>query len=305
MSSAYTLQASDFAETASINVVKLKQLIATKNTNDWFKAIKRQFLPDLKPLSDQIRACVIENGFAILKGLPVDNITSDPGLENKTWLSEALLICLTASLGRPLGYNTQRGGTVIQNIRPENLLRQHSASATTTGGLGWHTEDAALKYNCDYLALYCLKNDPKTKTFICRLDTLKLSRHISNTLSLAEYNIIPDGNYKTFVTNPQAIRSILNKQYVFRVDLEFTKCLTERSFRALRCLIEEADKSRIDFVLEPGDLLVIDNRKCIHGRTKIAYGSPDQLRWLQRLMIFRKRIPVELLNKNDLNIILS
>jgi alpha-ketoglutarate-dependent taurine dioxygenase len=44
-------------------------------------------------------------------------------------------------------------------------------------------------------------------------------------------------------------------------------------------------------VLEPGDLLVVDNHRCIHGRTPFAARHDGSDRWLQRSFVVDELAP--------------
>jgi L-asparagine oxygenase len=70
-----------------------------------------------------------------------------------------------------------------------------------------------------------------------------------------------------------------------KVDLATTMGITESGKSALAALARSADLAAFDVHLAPGDLLLLDNRRWLHGRGKLDSSSTD--RWLIRcLLIF-------------------
>ena len=54
---------------------------------------------------------------------------------------------------------------------------------------------------------------------------------------------------------------------------------------ALDLLRAVARERRLALVLEPGDLLVVDNHVCIHGRSSFAARYDGTDRWIQRSFV--------------------
>jgi L-asparagine oxygenase len=70
-----------------------------------------------------------------------------------------------------------------------------------------------------------------------------------------------------------------------KVDLATTTAITKSGEGALAALARSADLAAFDVHLHPGDLLLLDNRRWLHGRSELDSSSAD--RWLIRcLLIF-------------------
>jgi L-asparagine oxygenase len=254
-------------------------------------------------LGMDVRKAVDQRGYCLVKGLPVDRVTGAQAYKQSI-ISETMLIGATSAMGIPYGYRGQRHGRVIQDITPSRDTDENIQSGSNMNYLEWHTEDAGLKYNCDYVALYCLRNDPDTTTSLCNLRDQVFSEQTLSLLRQPLFHIEADAHYGTYLHNPQSLLSVENDIDVFRIDPLFTVCMTDLAKAAIRELVEIANRHKLDVTLKPGDLLVFDNRVCIHARNKIHYRHADELRWLQRVMLFEKTIPMELLDLETMNICL-
>lgn len=268
---------------------------------DLFESYRSFWSPKLSLVREYVAERVKRDGYCLLKNVPVDFVDVSSQSKNGN-IAEQMIVTLTSLLGQPLGFNTQRDGAVIQNIRPEVSSSNEDPSGTNTNSLAWHTEDAALKFNCDYIALICLRNDSGTSTFLSRLDELGLPDCTLDALKKPHFNINADGSYKTYQSNPHPILTYEEGQAIYRVDPEFTQPLNANAVGALSELLKAADRSKLDIVLEPGNLLIFDNNIFIHGRSKIDYADENQIRWLQRLMIFNRDIPSGLIDPHNLTI---
>nr|BFE86607.1 hypothetical protein GCM10020093_092080 [Planobispora longispora] len=70
-----------------------------------------------------------------------------------------------------------------------------------------------------------------------------------------------------------------------RVDLAATTPLTPRAEAALAELGEVFDRSAQSVRLLPGDLVIVDNRVTVHGRTAFQPRYDGRDRWLQRTFV--------------------
>jgi L-asparagine oxygenase len=61
--------------------------------------------------------------------------------------------------------------------------------------------------------------------------------------------------------------------------------------KALEELKSAVEKSLKDLIIEPGDVLLINNRTALHGRRKVGGGIGGTSRWIQRTYANRKTTP--------------
>jgi L-asparagine oxygenase len=62
---------------------------------------------------------------------------------------------------------------------------------------------------------------------------------------------------------------------------------TPAACRALEVIRELVNETRREVVIEPGSLLVIDNRRCVHARSIFRASFDGRDRWLQRATVVR------------------
>jgi len=232
-------------------------------------------------------------GFLLIENLPVDELV---GMKKSGSISELTLLMAAFALGRPFNFERRRSKCLIDNLMP--LKTDASAQlGTNSTDLFWHTEDAHLVYNADYLILFCLRGDPEARTVISCIDEKDISTPICALLEQPLYKIFPDAS----VVNSGSADFIplLDKSYspsVLRFDPLYTSCLNEASFEALQYLINQLSAAAIGVALKPGDMLIIDNRRCVHARTSFNPKYDGQDRWVQRLLSFKKEVPPEMIN---------
>ncbi|HEX8087935.1 MAG TPA: TauD/TfdA family dioxygenase [Blastocatellia bacterium] len=242
-------------------------------------------------------------GWFIIGNLPVDSIE---GHAKPTSLTEFALIAISALLGAPCGYATQRGGAVIQNFWPR---REHTALqlGTSDAELIWHTEDSFTEYNPDFLGLLCLRGDPAAFT---RVSCIKLSELDDETLgALLQpwYVIQRDSSYGSAASQEgrtAPIISEVNGELYVRYEPIYISFLCEEARLAHARLTKYIESNCVAINLKPGELLLIDNRRAVHGRTAITPRYDETDRWVQRVAIWRKWLPKELLDPQRPQVIL-
>jgi alpha-ketoglutarate-dependent taurine dioxygenase len=68
-------------------------------------------------------------------------------------------------------------------------------------------------------------------------------------------------------------------------DQELTTGLDDEAQAAVRELSAAIDELHTSVVLQAGDLLVVDNDRCVHGRSPFAARFDGTDRWLQRAFV--------------------
>jgi L-asparagine oxygenase len=162
----------------------------------------------------------------------------------------------------------------------------------------FHTEAAFFGFRPHFLALFCLRADRSgaagTPVMDLREALPRLSSATIAALSERRFllrvprSFVREGQSEQW-SDPVAVLERTGERRDFRVNFNGMTATTLAGARALRelerVLDAQAETSRI--YLQPGDLLLIDNRKAVHGRTSFrpAYDGAD--RWLQRIYIHR------------------
>lgn len=210
------------------------------------------------------------------------------------FLSEYTLLSMMLFLGEPIAFEDEKEGLLIQNICPVKGMENQQEN-TGSVFLELHTEDGFHPYKPDYLGLTCLRADhdqiaqtvtasilnvlhklPSTAVVLLRQPLFKLKLSPSFT---HDYN---DG------TEYSKVLPVLSGS-IFEPDMCLDYYLMEGTSReaqwALDILKRELLKVMVSIVLVPGDVIIVDNRMAVHGRStfKPRYDGKD--RWLQRMFV--------------------
>lgn len=238
----------------------------------------------------------------LMRNLPVDaEMPETPGDPDQppakqTFVSEGCLLGIGQFMGQPFGYAEEKGGDIIRTIVP------NIASKTSISGVGsevpfqLHTEIAWADFLPHYIALYCLRGDPQKKAATCIAECRKaLSSIPKDDLSVLReprfqlgapesFRRRMDGATKEW-SKPQPIVTGPDSLPQMRVNFNFVRFLDRRAEEAFYKLSNALTKVTEYCYLEPGDLLVIDNRKAAHGRTAFNPSFDGRDRWLQQIYL--------------------
>lgn len=235
----------------------------------------------------------------LLKGLPVGDLPPTPASPtaaiDKTNATELQLLTIASLLGEPVGYLPEHGGDVVQNIVPvrESAARQTSTSSKVD--LMFHTEAAFHPHRPRYLLLFCLRGDPQARTTLASISMALpyLAPDVIEVLLQKRFRCAVDESYlhgrANLLGSPMAVLAgdlaggpesptmVFDQDLMMGIDEEADEALAEFG----RALAAHHD----GVVLEPGDLLVIDNDVVVHGRSPFSARFDGTDRWLQRTFV--------------------
>jgi Fe(II)/alpha-ketoglutarate-dependent arginine beta-hydroxylase len=255
----------------------------------------------------------------VLSGIPVreDAIGPTPTVYDQevggseVTVATALLLLVGSLLGDPFSYFSQQRGRLVLDVYPIAGHEDQQLGSSSSSLLEWHNEDAFHPNRADWIALLCMRNPDRVPTMFASVDGLDISDEDRKTLFEDRFVILPDESHSdTFNAgttgidassrqveafqriqrmNQQPQRTAIlsgdpDRPYV-RIDPAFMQreLADERAERALENTIEGFDRRMQDVALRSGDLLVIDNKRAVHGRRpfRARYDGTD--RWLRRV----------------------
>ncbi len=255
-------------------------------------------------------------GACIIRGFPVDDagIGSTPGhwrdVDPKRTLAEEMVVGLIAQrLGELFTWSTLQNARLIHNVLPirgdENEQNGHGSETL----LAWHTEDAFHAARCDYLILMGLRNEGRVPTTYSSIRQTRISAAHRDLLFDREFHVLPDDEHlrqlaKDYPDHPGLVRmqrmrthpnavSVLfgsHEEPYLRIDPWFMRVAPTASpahHEALEALVAELERARLDIVLEPGDVLIIDNYLAVHGRAAFRANFDGRDRWLKKAVVSR------------------
>lgn len=194
--------------------------------------------------------------------------------------AEKVLYDFAYRLGVPMSYEGERDGRVIHDIHP---IVSPNTINTSLGinRIGLHTEMAFHRIRPSYVLLFCMRNQ-HTETFVVSMDTVlsHLSVSTKRILSEAFFKIDPPRSYtKPYLSNWKPILEKNTLVLAEHCDIHFENSLAEEAYQKT---IRVANQHIQSICLTPGDLLILDNRKVLHGRKEIL-NNPH--RWLKRMYV--------------------
>lgn len=264
-------------------------------------------------------------GVCLLTGYPVDDKLIGPTPSHwkvkkkpaPTLEWDVFFFLCTSLLGDPIGWATQQDGYILHDVLP---IKGHEHEQLGTGSeelLTWHTEDAFHPYRADYISLMCLRNHDGVETTFASIENLQLEDELVRILSERRFIIRPDNSHleknrsdsqrdhnsseallrrsydrvNQMINSPDKIAVLFGdpKLPYMRLDPYFMAQLNDdpEAMATLNKLIAVIDEHISGISLQPGEILLIDNYKVVHGRVpfKARYDGTD--RWLRRLNIAR------------------
>lgn len=227
-----------------------------------------------------------DNGFLLIQGIPEKDFfvpftpkTNDTKTGELTDLAriQALLIHL---MGRMISYEAEGNGRLFQDVVPVQSMENEQTSVGSKTELEIHTEQAFSKLRPDILSLACLRGDPNAFTYFLPVhivlahlteDEIRLLRQplwktgVDLSFQLKGVEFV-EGN----VRGPIPILYGTEKDPFFLFDQDLMTGITEEAEAMILKIVEIYTKHRIRHNLTSGEIIFIDNRRCIHGRSSFS-----------------------------------
>lgn len=232
-------------------------------------------------------------GALVLRGLPVDEdrLRATPtiggSVQQTTTEPAAMLVMAACGLGDPAAFLAEKSGALVQDVVPVPGQEQFQGNAGSVD-LMMHNENAFHTHRPDFVMLLCLRRDHEgvagLSTASIREALPALSDRARDCLARPEFSTQPP---PSFGSGGEAIphHAVLIGEPDdpdVRVDFAATTGLTVDAREALTELSAAlAGVSRTVRMLS-GDLAIVDNRICLHGRTAFRPRYDGQDRWVQR-----------------------
>ncbi|WP_169708616.1 TauD/TfdA family dioxygenase [Trinickia terrae] len=277
-----------------------------------------QELPrSLRALAQRYRQLELPCSVLMLRGMPVDDarIGPSPSHWDAPWRSppslfEEAMQCLTTSLlGDMFGWRTQENGRFLRHIVPIEKDHAEQLGGGSSVTLVWHNEEAFHEHRADFLSILCYRNEERAETIFCGVDEIDIPDDMWRVLSAPRFTILPDKSHlpeqnvsaqwrlddhvfaqiRRMYESPQpvpALRGMRAKPWL-RVDEAFMSALPgdAEAEAALRWLIDACYAHQTSVVMQPGDMVWIDNKRAVHGRTVYSPNYGPRQRWLRRVNV--------------------
>jgi Fe(II)/alpha-ketoglutarate-dependent arginine beta-hydroxylase len=181
----------------------------------------------------------------------------------------------------------------------------------------WHTEDAFHPYRADYIGLMCLRNPFRTETTVADMDDIAIPEDTLKILFEDRFVFHPDEAHFPHNRDPNATvvpgtEAVLARSYArieqmarhpekvavlfgdpaspyVRLDSDAIdrRAADPEAAAALDVFMGEVDRHLSGVILEPGDVMFVDNYRAVHGRQPFRANFDGRDRWLKRVNIAR------------------
>lgn len=291
-----------------------------------FVAAVNNIAPELPDgLREAMRPPETSAGIAVIDGVPllrghlghtpydrkhVLELTGNPGARVRSLEADIGLILLSRLAGEPFGWEGDHDGQaftrIVNNIMPIKGKEREQLSANSEVALNSHSEDPFSADRADLLAIACLRNPYAAATTVSSLHNIEISDKDREQLARNVVPILADGlydqDYSQPLPAPVPILSEFDDRQFLRYDPDYTVLdAADPEFQASYARVHQAlEAGRGGVVLEPGQLLLIDNNTVVHGREPFIAGYDGKDRWLKRVNVRLpdvKRPPAEALEK--------
>ncbi len=230
-------------------------------------------------------------------------------------LSGVVLLGVASVLGEPLGYRAEKEGAIVQSVFPVEAERDSTSNASSSSMLDLHTELVFSRRNPtrplaaespDFILLWCLRSDPErtAETLVTAVDDLCAGLGQERLRVLSEPRFEHRAPY-SFTRDAPADRPWVGPAPILRgetpplraaFDLACgSRGLDVEAESALDALRHAAKAPAVTqrIHLAAGDLLIMDNQRCAHGRTPFAARFDGSDRWLLRTYVRRSLTGME------------
>lgn len=184
---------------------------------------------------------------------------------------------LIHAISEMIAYEAEGFGHLFQDIVPVKSMSHEQTSIGSNTELEIHTEQAFSKLRPDILCLACLRGDPNALTYILPVRKIMHQMTTEEKLFLREHlwKIGVDLSFKLYgkefaegeIRGPISIISgeENDPQLIFDQDLMFS--FNEIGEYLLKKIENIYNNDRFQHNLTPGEIILIDNRRAVHGRS--------------------------------------
>jgi L-asparagine oxygenase len=218
----------------------------------------------------------------------------DPHRVSDREIDEAFLEILSRlSLGSPFTFAEQHAGRIVQDIRP---METHEAERSSRGriALDLHTDDAFLprEVRVEYLALCGIFNPTQIPTQVVRIEDVceRVQPETIEALAQPMFSFGCPQSYdiekrEEIWASPQPILKYRENGTVEvalpSTEVKVTEGAEPKAAHHLRLFKSAlADAPHRQFELGAGEIIVISNSRCLHGRPAV-----EGERWLKRVYL--------------------
>lgn len=234
----------------------------------------------------------------LIRGMPLPLTTPTPAhwRESKpeaTILHDFWLTLACGQLGDLFSYLTLQEGRLVEDLLPIAGLEDLQLGLSSLGGFDFHVDDPFDDDRCDFFGLIAMRNPDRTETMLAAIDDADLSGLDTDVLFEPRFLIKVDPEHlegmgiTDEVTLQRPVLSGSPSEPLLCLDWSYTDPMPgdARASAGLADLRSRLEAVKTTLALEPGDVLLIDNHRLVHGRRPFQARYDGNDRWLRHAMV--------------------
>lgn len=263
----------------------------------------------------------------VLSGVPLGGLDDVPtpqafghySSDERSRRAEAILFLLASAVGTPFSFASQQKARIVLDVFPMPGHESDQLGCSSATFLEWHNEDAFHPLRADFNILMCVRNDQGAATTLVAAADLGLNPEVEEELRRPQFAIVPDVSHSysynsatsgvsadcavAFSRISEMAEDLLRLPVLtgpasdpgIRVDFAYMppELHTRAANAALKTLQRAVERTGTRIPLAPGDVLVFDNMRCVHGRESFLARYDGTDRWMRRMNIARGRTVID------------
>lgn len=237
-----------------------------------------------------------ESGFILFQNILEPNLPRTPPGNHyhvgETTILSKIQGVMMSKMSEMIAYEAEGYGKLYQDILPIYSMASVQTSVGSNTELEIHTEQAFSQLRPDIISLACLRGDINAFTYILPVNRIikNITKKEMELLYQPLWKMGVDISFKLHgkefmegdIRGPFAILngSRDDPQLIFDQDLMFG--MTEESQKLIAKIVAIYYQHRITHNLKPGEIIFIDNRRAVHGRSSFSPNYDGYDRFLIR-----------------------
>lgn len=200
-------------------------------------------------------------------------------IRHDTWLA-----LLTAQLGDPITWAYLQDGRLFHDLMPMPGAAEEQTEHGSTAEMLLHVDEAFADARADAFGMVCLRNAAAVPTTVAPVAALALPSAVTDVLFEARFVVEAHGDQRRrAVFTGSRARPYIRMDFVYMRPADGDR----EASSALAALKEQSVAAIVEISLAPGEVLLIDNARCLHGRRAFQARYDGTDRWLRRLAALR------------------
>lgn len=255
--------------------------------NACFSSETRQALRQLT--AGEIKHCQFR-GIPVTEAVPPTQTGYVSRIPKQTFESEGVIGAASLELGRLFGYE-ETSKYVMYDIYPVQGYEESRSFVNSRKELSFHSDGSARSdLSPDYVLLYCIRSDPHAINLVADLDVLL------RELPASQVDVLMRPLFKHLVSqSPERydLKPILfseGREFAVKYDEENVSGLNEEAVTAQNMLNDWIRRVAVEVRNTENSLLIINNRRCVHARTRFTPKFDGADRWIKGAFVTKSDI---------------